>query len=85
MRIQPGARYWLKAWLAERFAVLADRFAGTFGYRALIGWSEQDRIWRVQMGKPGQVSAKEEFSLGASVKKIEEFYAHTHAGRTGPG
>ncbi|MCI0427652.1 MAG: lipopolysaccharide heptosyltransferase II, partial [Nitrospiraceae bacterium] len=41
--IQPGARYWFKAWPAERFAALADRLAGIFGYRVLIGGSEQDR------------------------------------------
>lgn len=41
--LQPGARYWFKAWPAERFASLADRLAGTFGYRVVICGSEQDR------------------------------------------
>lgn len=35
--LQPGARYWFKAWPAERFAQLADRLADTFGCRILIG------------------------------------------------
>jgi predicted lipopolysaccharide heptosyltransferase III len=41
--LQPGARYWFKAWPAERFAALADRLSGSFGCRVAIGGSEQER------------------------------------------
>lgn len=40
--LQPGARYWFKAWPAERFARLADRLAEAFGCRILIGGSAQE-------------------------------------------
>jgi len=41
--IQPGARYWFKAWPAERFAELADRLTDAFGCRVLVGGDEKDR------------------------------------------
>ena len=35
--LQPGARYWFKAWPVERFAELADRLSSAYGCRVLIG------------------------------------------------
>jgi heptosyltransferase-3 len=40
--IQPGARYWFKAWPSERFAELADRLSDRFGYQVLLGGSPQE-------------------------------------------
>lgn len=40
--IQPGARYWFKAWPDERFAELADRLATDYGYQVLIGGSREE-------------------------------------------
>jgi len=40
--LHPGARYWFKAWPAERFAVLADRLSETYGCRILLGGGAQD-------------------------------------------
>ena len=40
---QPGARYWFKAWPAERFAALADRLTESFGCRVVIGGSGQEQ------------------------------------------
>jgi predicted lipopolysaccharide heptosyltransferase III len=40
--LQPGARYWFKAWPPERFADLADRLMSQYGYQVLIGGSDQD-------------------------------------------
>lgn len=40
--VQPGARYWFKAWPAERFAALADRLTSEYGCQVLIGGSDQD-------------------------------------------
>ena len=41
--LQPGARYWFKAWPAERFAALADRLLETYGCRVLIGGESRER------------------------------------------
>jgi heptosyltransferase III len=35
--LQPGARYWFKAWPVERFAELADRLSSAYKCRVLIG------------------------------------------------
>lgn len=40
--IQPGARYWFKAWPPERFAELADRLNGRFGCQILVGGSPEE-------------------------------------------
>jgi predicted lipopolysaccharide heptosyltransferase III len=40
--IQPGARYWFKAWPHERFAELADRLANDHGCQVLIGGSREE-------------------------------------------
>ena len=41
--LQPGARYWFKAWPAERFAELADRLAEAFHCTVLIGGDAGDQ------------------------------------------
>ncbi len=40
--IQPGARYWFKAWPPERFAEVADRLADKYGCQVLVGGSPQE-------------------------------------------
>ncbi|HEX6949779.1 MAG TPA: putative lipopolysaccharide heptosyltransferase III [Nitrospira sp.] len=40
--IQPGARYWFKAWPPERFAELADRLHDRFGCQVVVGGSPQE-------------------------------------------
>ena len=40
---QPGARYWFKAWPAERFAELADRLTEHLGCTVLIGGTVGER------------------------------------------
>lgn len=40
--VQPGARYWFKAWPPERYAELADRFTSQYGCHVLIGGSHHD-------------------------------------------
>jgi heptosyltransferase III len=40
--LQPGARYWFKAWPPERYAELADRLTSRYGCQAMIGGSDQD-------------------------------------------
>ncbi|MBA5868996.1 MAG: hypothetical protein GDA68_03175, partial [Nitrospira sp. CR2.1] len=41
--LQPGARYSLKVWSPDRFAQLADRLAGRFGCRILLGGDQRER------------------------------------------
>lgn len=41
--LQPGARYWFKAWPVERFAALADRLTERHGCLVLIGGSHAER------------------------------------------
>jgi len=41
--LHPGARYWFKAWPAERFAELADRLNKVLGCRVLVGGDASDR------------------------------------------
>jgi heptosyltransferase-3 len=40
--IQPGARYWFKAWPPARFAELADRLNDRFGCRVLVGGGPEE-------------------------------------------
>lgn len=39
--IQPGARYWFKAWPDDRFAALADHLTDQ-GYQVLVGGSQEE-------------------------------------------
>ncbi len=41
--LQPGARYWFKAWPAERFADLAGRLAEKYGCLMVIGGDARER------------------------------------------
>ncbi|MBI4402276.1 MAG: glycosyltransferase family 9 protein [Nitrospirae bacterium] len=41
--LQPGARYWFKAWPPDRFAELADRLVDACGCRVLVGGDTRDR------------------------------------------
>jgi predicted lipopolysaccharide heptosyltransferase III len=40
--IQPGARYWFKAWPPERFAEVADRLIERYDCQVLVGGSPQE-------------------------------------------
>lgn len=40
--VQPGARYWFKAWPPERFAELADRLTERFDCQVLVGGSPEE-------------------------------------------
>ena len=42
MILQPGARYWFKAWPPERYAELADQLTAQCGCQVLIGGSDHD-------------------------------------------
>ena len=66
--LQPGARYWFKAWPADRFTELADRLASEHGCQVLIGGSRQEedlahRIHQAAKSRPvsfaGQATLKQ--------------------------
>jgi predicted lipopolysaccharide heptosyltransferase III len=41
--LQPGARYWFKAWPPERFAALADRLSAEYGCRVVLGGNAEEQ------------------------------------------
>lgn len=41
--LHPGARYWFKAWPAERFAELADRLVAAMGCQVLVAGDSRDQ------------------------------------------
>lgn len=69
--IQPGARYWFKAWPHERFAELADRLASDYGCQVLIGGSREDEALARQI----QEAAKSRPISMAGQATLKEFAA----------
>lgn len=54
--LHPGARYWFKAWPAERFAELADRLTECYGCRVLVGGGPQDRTMAEEIARRARSS-----------------------------
>ena len=77
--IHPGARWWFKAWPAERFAALADWMAEALGAQVLIAGGPGDapvaETIRRQMRHPGISVAGETsvLQLGALLKRCRLF------------
>jgi len=71
MVLQPGARYWFKAWPPERFAELADRLTSTYGCQVLIGGSDQD----VDLAHQIRQMAKSSLIIMAGRTTIKQFAA----------
>ena len=69
--LQPGARYWFKAWPPERFAELADQLASQYGCQVLIGGSDQD----IDLAKRIQQMAKSNPIIMAGRTTIKQFAA----------
>jgi heptosyltransferase-3 len=69
--LQPGARYWFKAWPPERFAELADRLMSQYGYQVLIGGSDQD----IDLAQQIQQMAKSRLIIMAGRTTIKQFAA----------
>lgn len=77
--LQPGARYWFKAWPSDRFAELADRLAQKYRCQILIGGSRQEedlarRVCHLSKCQPislaGQTTLKQ---FAAVVKRASLF------------
>lgn len=69
--LQPGARYWFKAWPPERFAELADRLTTDYHCQVLIGGSQQD----VDLGQQIRQMAKSKPTIMAGRTTIKQFTA----------
>ncbi len=69
--LQPGARYWFKAWPPERFAELADRLTADYGCQILIGGSQQD----LGVARQIQEASKSTLVAMAGQATLKEFAA----------
>jgi predicted lipopolysaccharide heptosyltransferase III len=69
--LQPGARYWFKAWPADRYAELADRLTSQYGCQVLIGGSDQD----IDLAQQIQQMAKHSPIIMAGRTTIKQFAA----------
>ena len=71
MILQPGARYWFKAWPPERFAELADQLASRYSCQVLIGGSNQD----IDLAQQIRQMAKSQPIIMAGRTTIKQFAA----------
>jgi lipopolysaccharide heptosyltransferase II len=69
--LQPGARYWFKAWPPERFAELADQLTSQYGCQMLIGGSNQD----IDLAQQIRQMAKSQPIIMAGRTTIKQFAA----------
>lgn len=85
MIIQPGARYWFKAWPAERFAELADRLASDYGFQVLIGGSRDEealaqRIQATARTRPVSIAGLTTLKQFASIAKRAALFVGNDSG-----
>jgi len=69
--LQPGARYWFKAWPPDRFAELADRLTSKYDCQVLIGGSDQD----IDLAQQIRQKAKSSPVIMAGRTTIKQFAA----------
>jgi heptosyltransferase-3 len=69
--LQPGARYWFKAWPPDRYAELADRLRSQHGCQVLIGGSDQD----IDLVQQIRQRAKSSLVIMAGRTTIKQFAA----------
>ena len=83
--LQPGARYWFKAWPPERFAELADRLTDQYGCQVLIGGSSQDieraeQIRQMAKGRPIVVAGRTTIKQFAALAKKAVLFVGSDSG-----
>ena len=83
--LQPGARYWFKAWPPERFAALADRLAFQYGCQLLIGGSDQDvdlanRIRQMAKSQPLIMAGRTTIKQFAAIAKKSALFVGSDSG-----
>ena len=83
--IQPGARYWFKAWPHERFAELADRLASDYGCQVLIGGSRDEealaqRIHEAAKSRPISMAGQATLKQFAAITKRAALFVGNDSG-----
>jgi lipopolysaccharide heptosyltransferase II len=83
--LQPGARYWFKAWPPERFAELADRLTSQNGCQVLIGGSDQDldlaqQIQRMAKSPPIIMAGRTTIKQFAAIAKKSVLFVGSDSG-----
>jgi lipopolysaccharide heptosyltransferase II len=69
--LQPGARYWFKAWPPDRYAELADRLTSQSGCQVLVGGSSHD----IDLAQQIRQMAKSRPTIMAGRTTIKQFAA----------
>jgi len=83
--LQPGARYWFKAWPPERFAGLADHLKSQYGCQVLIGGSDQDidlaqQIRQMAKGRPIIMAGRTTIRQFAAIVKKSALFVGNDSG-----
>ena len=83
--LQPGARYWFKAWPPERFAELADRLTSQYSCQVLIGGSDQDidlaqQIQQMAKSKPIIMAGRTTIKQFAAIAKMSALFVGSDSG-----
>ncbi len=83
--LQPGARYWFKAWPPERFAELADRLTAEYRCQVLIGGSSQDgdlaqKIRRMAQSRPTILAGRASIKQFAAIAKQSALFVGSDSG-----
>jgi len=83
--LQPGARYWFKAWPPERFAELADRLSSQYGCQVLIGGSHQDidlaqQIRQMTKSRPIIMAGRTTIKQFAAIAKKSALFVGSDSG-----
>ena len=83
--LQPGARYWFKAWPAERFAELADRLASEYTCQVLIVGSRNEealaqRIHGATTSRPVSIAGLTTLQQFAAIAKRASLFVGNDSG-----
>jgi len=83
--LQPGARYWFKAWPVERFAELGDRLQEKHGCHVLIGGSNLEaelaqQIVQLSKSRPTVLAGQVSIRTFAAVLKLSDLFIGNDSG-----
>jgi ADP-heptose:LPS heptosyltransferase len=83
--IQPGARYWFKAWPPERFAELADRLNDRFGSQILVAGSPDEEpltqsVVRQANSRPVAIAGRSDVRTLAALLKRSALFVGNDTG-----